>query len=138
MSTSSLAYGPNTAAVRRFLQRLAALPPGEWARATERYAALQRDPAFDRADMSLAREMAASGRDEARRAVVGPTLQLAASAHEDLVARASPGERFPDMDMLAECAWAAVLAMLLRDRLDAADLAILYGPFASVIPAGQL
>ncbi len=133
---AQLPYGPNTAAVRRFLQRLAALPPRSWADAAQRYARLQRNAAFASADDALAVAIERSARDDARRAVVGPLVRLAANVSQDLGAHG--GDPATDADALAESALAAVLSLIAEDRLAPDAFATLYAPFNDVVPRDTL
>src|SRR5512133_3355511 len=110
-------YGPNTDAVRRLLQRLAALPPEEWARLAQLYEGLARTASFAAADRSLGETIAAAGREAEGEAVVGPVVQLATDAAER-VARAMGGDSTPEPDRFAEPALAAALAVIARDLLD--------------------
>ena len=120
-------YGPQTLAIRRFLQRLAALPAAEWDAAAARFASLQGTPRFAAADRALSAAVAATGREPERDAALGPLLQLVA------VGDAPEGEA-PELAPVAEAALAAVLALLVRDVLPATAFATLYGPFAEVVP----
>lgn len=134
------AYGPNTPAVRRFLQRFAALRPSELERAARAYAELDATPALTSADRALAQAMERTGRAAERDAVVGPLVQL---AHDPDRPRApgAPADRDEGLALLppvAEAALGAALALIVRDVLDARAFATLYGPFAELIPADAL
>lgn len=132
-------YGPNTAAVRRFLQRLAALPAPQWALASEQYRDGQRAASFGLADDALALAIQETGRDDARRAVVGPTLRLAESVRADLVAgRTEAIADSTDADSLAESALAAILALIVRDALEREHFDTLYAPFQVLIAPESL
>jgi hypothetical protein len=132
-----LPYGPNTNAVRRLLQRLAALPPEEWARLAQLYEGLARTASFAAADRSLGETIAAAGREAEGEAVVGPVVQLATDAAER-VARAMGGDSTPEPDRFAEPALAAALAVIARDLLDEQQFQLLYGPVSWAVPFGEL
>jgi hypothetical protein len=109
--------------VRRFLEHLARLAPGDWAGAARAYAAGWREPAAAAADAALALAFERTERERARDALVGPLVQLA---------RAAAGSA-ADEDALAEVALAAALALVVRDAMSAGDFARLYAPFAELI-----
>lgn len=132
---ASQPYGPNTAAVRAFLRDLAALPPAAWARAARVYAALATGDAVVRADAALGAAIENAGLERARDAVVGPIVQLAASA----ASRGQPAgaAAATDSEPLAEAALAAALALLARDGLFPESFDALYAPFAEALPADR-
>ena len=130
-------YGPNTNAVRRLLQRLAALPPEEWARLAQLYEGLARTASFAAADRALGESIAAAGREAEGEAVDGPVVQLATDAAER-VARAMGGDSAPEPDRFAEPALAASLAVIARDLLDEPQFLLLYGPVSWAVPPGEL
>ena len=132
----SLPYGPNTNAVRRLLQRLAALPPEEWTRLARLYEGLARTPRFAAADRALGELMAAAGRERESEAVVGPVVQLAADAAERAARAASVGA--PEADAFAEPALAGVLAVIARDLLEEEQFQVLYGAVSWAVPVGEL
>jgi hypothetical protein len=124
-------YGPQTLAIRRFLQRLAALPAADWAAAARDFDALQGTPRFAAADRALSAAVAATQREPERDAVLGPLLQLVRDPHAP---EPAPDAPLP-LDPVAEGALAAVLALLVRDVLSPSAFATLYAPFAERIPA---
>lgn len=130
-------YGPNTNAVRRLLQRLAALPPEEWARLAQLYEGLSRTASFAAADRALGESIAAAGREGEGEALVGPVVQLATDAAER-VARSLGGDASPDPDRFAEPALAAALAVVARDLLDDQQFQLLYGPVSWAVPPTEL
>ena len=132
---SSRPYGPNTDAVRRLLQRLAALPPEQWTRAARLYEGLQRTPRFSAADRALGDAITAAGREGERDAVVGPVVQIATDAAER-VGRAT-GEA-PDVDRYAEPALAAALAVVARELLDPEQFTTLYASVSWAVPEVEL
>ena len=145
MSEARWPYGPNTMAVRRFLQRLAALAPDERARAADAYAALEGTPRFARADRTLAAVTAAAGRGSERDAALRPLAQLLhagplplGDGTESDEALAESAAAAVAMDAMAPAAVAAVLALVVRDVLPADALATLYAPFAELIPVARL
>lgn len=132
-----LPYGPNTSSVRRLLQRLAALPPEEWARLAQIYEGLARTASFAAADRALGEHIDATHREGERDAVLGPVVQLAADAAER-VARAAGGGAEPDPDRFAEPALAAALAVVARDLLDDQQFQLLYGPVSWAVPLVEI
>ena len=134
MTSPAAPYGPSTAAIRRFLQRLAALTPAEWAEAARAYATIADSPRFRAADRALGGAIDRAGRTAERDAALGPLLQL--------VRADAPPDAAPDaevaLDPVAEPALAALLALLARDLLPAETVATLYAPFASLIPLPTL
>ena len=132
-------YGPNTPAVRRFLQRFAALRPAEWERAARRYEEQQGTPALAAADRALAQSVERAGRTAERDAVVGPLVQLVRDApipprgHE----RGDEGLALL-LPPVAEAALAALLALVVRDVLPARAFDALYAPFAELVPVQVL
>jgi hypothetical protein len=125
-------YGPNTAAVRAFLRDLAALAPSAWARAARTYAVLAAGDAGTRADAALGAAIENAGLERARDAVVGPVVQLAASA----ASRGQPAgaASAASADPLAEVALAAALALVARGLVPADVFEALYAPFAELVP----
>lgn len=128
-------YGPQTALLRRFLQRLAAQPAIVWLAAARRWEQQAATPAVQRADRALAVAVPRLGREQARDLLVGPVLQLARRA-------AAFAAESPDADdavhRLAEPALAAALALLVADGLADEQVAALYAPFEGAIPRGSL
>jgi hypothetical protein len=127
-------YGPNTAAVRRFLQRLAALAPDEWAAATQAFSVAEGTPAFRRADRALAAAVPAAGREAERDAALRPLTQLLRAGDD----AAGPGGPGADFDPIAPAAVAAVLGLVMRDVLAQDAFETLYGPFRELIPIERL
>ena len=118
----ALPYGPNTRAVRRFLQRFAALGDVQWHDAAQSLDAVEATPRYRAADRALGMSVERTGRGAERDAVVGPLLQLVRDpAHA-----------------VAPAALGAVLALMMRDVLSDADFETLYRPFAELIPAREL
>ena len=129
-----LPYGPASAVVRRFLQRLASQRELVWLAAARRY----QDPAEAierrRADRALGAAIERLGREPARDALIGPVVQMARR-----VASALHPEVTDDvLEGLAEPALAAALALVVSDELDPAILASLYRPFEGAIPLASL
>ena len=137
-------YGPNTAAVRRFLQRLAALAPADWDAAAARYTDATGTAALVAADRALGRAMDQAGRVAERDAAVGPLVQLLQGAAPPQASTAADPDADPAeaalaaLPAVAEAALAAVFALVVRDVLPARSFDALYAPFAELIPAGQL
>jgi hypothetical protein len=121
-------YGPSTPAVRRFLQRFAALDPAAWDAAAAAFHAAERTPAFATADQALALAIERSGRVAERDAVLGPLLQLVRPAGGEA------GGEHP----VAAAALGAVLALVVHDVMDEGAFRALYAPFATLIPVDHL
>ncbi|WP_396203455.1 hypothetical protein [Gemmatimonas sp.] len=131
-------YGPNTAAIRRFLVRLAGLGIEARSRVTDAYAAEVSTRAWVLAETALATAIERSGREPQRDALSGPLLQLVqrdrGAAATATAAEATDEDRVLDtLDPVAEPALAALLALLVCDLLDGAQLARLMAPFEGVI-----
>ena len=124
-------YGPNTPAVRRFLQRFAALAPDEWAAAARAFAANEGTPRHRRADRTLAATVASAGREGERDAALRPLAELVRRGGRDADAE-------PELDPVAPAAVAAVLALVMRDVLAADAFDALYAPFAELVPLDRL
>ena len=137
-------YGPNSAPVRRFLQRFAALRPAEWREAAAAFERLQGAAGFVTADRALAAAITGAGREDARDAVLGPLAQLAQrppDAPPDASPDASPDgatEVIASLDPAAEAALAALLALIVRDLLTESAFTTLYSPFAALVPLASL
>ena len=130
-------YGPQTPAVRRFLQRFAALSAADWDAAVEAYAAAAVTAAYTAADRDLARAVERAGRTGERDAVLGPLAQLVRVDADPLHAPVD-GEPPVAMHRVAEAALAALLALVVRDVLPPRAFAVLYAPFEAMIPARTL
>jgi hypothetical protein len=136
-------YGPNTPAVRRFLQHLAALAPGDWDRAAAAYADAAGTAALSAADRALGRAVDQAGRAAERDAAVGPLVQLLQGASPAAPPAPDPGVDPADaalaaLPAVAEAALAAVFALVVRDVLPARAFDALYAPFAALIPPHRL
>ena len=132
MSTlGSQPYGPETAAVRRFLVRLAGLGSTDRAAVVARYETIAATRAYEAADARLGEVITRSGREEARDALSGPLLQLVKRPTPD----ASPESEIA-LEPIAEPALAALLALMVRDLLDDATELLLTDAFADTIPPG--
>lgn len=132
---SSGAYGPQTPAIRRFLVRLAALPSDARSTVVQRYREQELLADFHAADATVGETIERSGRTDARDALGGPLVQIVQ------LPRDAPSRDLADdddlsgmLDPIAEPALAALLALLVRDLLPAAQFAVLYQPFAEAIP----
>jgi len=124
-------YGPETAAVRRFLVRLAGLGSTDRAAVVARYETIAATRAYEAADARLGEVITRSGREEARDALSGPLLQLVKRPTPD----ASPESEIA-LEPIAEPALAALLALMVRDLLDDATELLLTDAFADTIPPG--
>ncbi|WP_411280236.1 hypothetical protein [Gemmatimonas sp.] len=126
---SALPYGPQTAAVRGFLVRLAGLGAADRAAVVARYEAVAATRAYEGADTRLGDVITRSGREEARDALSGPLLQLVKRT-------TSPTATEIELEPIAEPALAALLALMVRDLLDDATLRLLTDAFSDTIPLG--
>ena len=126
-------YGPATDAVRSFLVQLAGLDGEAHDAVVARFTELQQTRPYVAADVILGETMERSGRSDARDAVAGPLLQLVSigEPEDSTVANQSAGLT---LDLIAEPALAAVLALIVSDLLSTATLATLYAPFEPFIP----
>jgi hypothetical protein len=124
-------YGPETAAVRRFLVRLAGLGAPDRAAVVARYETVAATRAYEAADARLGEVITRSGREEARDALSGPLLQLVKRPMPE----ASPESEIV-LEPIAEPALAALLALMVRDLLDDATVRLLTDAFADTIPPG--
>ncbi len=135
-SLTTTPYGPQTPAIRRFLQRFAALSSADWDRAAAEYAGALGTAAHVAADHDLARAVERAGRTAERDAVLGPLGQLVR-----VPAPESDAEN-PDapvaMHPVAESALAALLALVVRDVLPPRAFTVLYAPYAGIIPTAAL
>jgi hypothetical protein len=122
------AYGPNTPAVRRFLQRFAALDAAAWDGAAAAFHAAETTPAFASADQALGLAIERSGRGAERDAVLGPLLQLV---------RREPADASSEHPVAA-AALGALLALVVADVLDEGALRVLYEPFERLVPITSL
>ena len=130
-------YGPETAAVRRFLVRLAGLGATDRAAVVARYETIAATRAYEAADARLGEVITRSGRDEARDALSGPLLQLVKRPTPDVSpASDAKAEAEIALEPIAEPALAALLALMVRDLLDDATVQLLTDAFADTIPPG--
>lgn len=136
MSTlGSQPYGPQTAAVRSFLVRLAGLGAADRDAVVTRHAALADSPRYRRADATLGDVITRSGREAARDALTGPLLQLV--KRQAALTDADQGDTDDiALDPIAEPALAALLALLVRDLLDDDTVRLLSDAFSDTIPPG--
>ena len=132
---TSLPYGPNTAVVRRFLQRLAGKPASDCIAAARSYLALQGTEELRTADRALGNALASSGRTDARDAIVGPLVQLMQGHSAKIDADITGGLTVDD---LSEAALAAALGLIVGDVIPGPLLEVLYRPFAEIIPLEEV
>ena len=130
-------YGPNTTAVRRFLQRFAALSHDEWSAAVRAFDAAEGTPRFRRADVALGSAISGAGREAERDAAMRPLLQLV-RATPDAAREDGDDDGEDARDPGAPAAAAAVLALVARDVLHPDLFATLYAPFAELGPLDRL
>lgn len=142
-------YGPNTARVRRFLVRLAALSTGERNAVVARYADVAGTRAFAAAERALADIIEGAGRTAARDALAGPLLQIVRATSGAMPADApgaslpdapdaSPSDAPPDLDPIGEPALSALLALLVEDQLRDDHRGLLFTAFEEAIPLARL
>jgi hypothetical protein len=129
-------YGPQTAAIRHYLVRLAGLSRSDRLQVVAAYASHQQSAAFQHAEDELAVVMERSGREDARAALSGPLLQLVkrAPVTADSDRDVESTDALHDMDPVAEPALAALLALLVRDLLPDEAFRALTAPMALVLP----
>ncbi len=131
-------YGPETPAIRRFLVRLAALAPDVRQRVVQRYREQELSSDFHAADATVGETIERSGRTDARDALGGPLVQIVQIVQRPTDAAQRENADEDDLsgmlDPIAEPALAALLALLVRDLLPAAQFAVLYAPFSDAIP----
>jgi hypothetical protein len=132
-TASSQPYGPETAAVRGFLVRLAGLGTTDRAAVVARYETLAATRAYQAADARLGEVIARSGREQARDALTGPLLQLTKRPVADTDTPAAVGEEIA-LEPIAEPALAALLALMVRDLLDDATMRLLTEAFSETLP----
>ena len=134
MSDKGLPYGPATVAIRRFLQRLAALDANAERDVVRHYEALSATDEFRRAELAMAMAVAEAGRVAERDSIAGPLIQIVRtreSQSDELVQQINISAN--NLRPIAEPALGAILALLMRDTLTATQMQILYEPFASLI-----
>ena len=142
-TTSPLPYGPFTAEVRRFLQRVAILTPAAEEEVVVEYQLAVQSAEYQAAERVLGSAIARSNREKERDALGGPLLHLL-RADGQLVANdisnASPSitANVAPYRPIAEPALAALLGILMQDVLSADLVARLYAPFAHRIPRTSL
>ena len=124
-------YGPQTAAIRGFLVRLAGLGTTDRAAVVARYETIALTRDYEAADTRLGDVIKRSGREEARDALSGPLLQLMKRPVPDASTAAEIA-----LEPIAEPALAALLALMVRDLLDDATVRLLTDAFTDTIPLG--
>ncbi len=133
-AASALPYGPQTAAVRGFLVRLAGLGAADRATVVSRYEMVSATRAYRAADTLLGEVVTRSGREDARDALSGPLLQIVkrtAPASASATPRAAETALDPEVEFepIAEPALAALLALMVRDLLDEGTVNLLTSAF---------
>lgn len=122
-------YGPQTAAVRRFLVQFAGLGADARTEVLTRHRAIVDDREYVAAESLIGETIARAGRTDARDALAGPLMQLVRTT-----ASADPDDDVLSMlDPIAEPALAALLALLVADLVPSSAFAELYQPFEAVI-----
>ena len=127
-------YGPATDVVRRFLVRLAALDRDTHDDIVRRYDTLHVQASYREADVVLGVAIERSDRAYARDALAGPFVQMMQRPARDGAAGMDPAE----LDVIAEAALAALLALVVVDVLPHGTLQTLYAPFDAVVPLASL
>ncbi len=134
--TASLPYGPNSAAIRRFLVQLAGLGTIDRARVATRYDALSGSRGWSDAERHLAEAITRADREGFRDALSGPLLQLVRRPEAAPVSDTSTDEdALAALDPVAEPALAALLALVVDDLLDDRTRDTLRQPFEGVLDA---
>jgi len=138
----ALPYGPQTAAVRGFLVRLAGLGAADRAAVVSRYDAVSTTRAYEAADARLGDVITRSGREEARDALSGPLMQLmkrpvAAITEATSTDTDTDTDTELELEPIAEAALAALLSLMVRDLLDDATVRLLTDAFSDTIPLGS-
>jgi hypothetical protein len=134
-ATSSQPYGPETAAVRGLLVRLAGLGTADRAAVVARHETLAATRAYEAADTRLGEVIARSGREQARDALSGPLVQLMKRRVADTDTSSAVGDEIA-LEPIAEPALAALLALMVRDLLDDATVQLLTEAFRETLPPG--
>jgi hypothetical protein len=134
--TTSLPYGPESAAVRRFLAQLAGLSAADRSRVVALHATHAASRNWIAAEDAMAEAFVRSDRESLRDALGGPLMQLVRLP--DAAATIREDEALASLDPIAESALAALLALVVRDLLAPAHVATLLAPFASVIDIAAL
>lgn len=129
---SSQPYGPQTAAVRSFLVRLAGLGSADREAVVARHTAIARSRAYEAADTLLGELVTRSGREEARDALSGPLMQLVKRPADPNAHHETDDEIA--LEPIAEPALAALLALMVRDLIDPASLRLLTDAFSDTLP----
>lgn len=122
-------YGPQTAAVRRFLVQFAGLGADARAEVMTRHRAIVDGREYVAAESLIGETIARAGRTDARDALAGPLFQLVRTTPTT----ASDDDVLSMLDPIAEPALAALLALLVADLVPSSALAELYQPFDAVI-----
>lgn len=129
---SALPYGPQSAAVRRFLVQFAGLSADDRARVVAAHAVQSETRAWMSAERRLAETVARSDREGFRDALSGPLLQLVRRPNAE--PPTTEAEALDALDPVAEPALAALLALLVQDLLPPDVVRTLGGPFDDVLP----
>jgi hypothetical protein len=127
-------YGPQTAAVRRFLVQFAGLGAAARAEVMASHRAVVDRREYVAAESLIGETIARAGRTDARDALAGPLLQLVRTADE----AAANDDALSMLDPIAEPALAAMLALLVADLVPETAFAELYRPFESVISLSRV
>lgn len=133
MTAPALPYGPQTAAIRRYLVRLAGLSASDRRAMVAEFSTLSTTRAYDAAETALAHAIERSGREAARDALSGPLLQLVRAPDS-----ANTADDLDALDPVAEPALAALLALLVHDLLEPAQFDVLYAAGAALVPLGDV
>ena len=134
----ALPYGPQTAAVRGFLVRLAGLGAADRAAVVSRFDAVSTTLAYEAADARLGDVITRSGREEARDALSGPLMQLMKRPVAAITeATSTDTDTELELEPIAEAALAALLSLMVRDLLDDATVRLLTDAFSDTIPLGS-
>jgi nucleoside-diphosphate-sugar epimerase len=130
-------YGPQTAQIRTFLQRLAALDEDAHARVLSTWSAHRERASFRRAERTLGEVMARADRESALDAAAGPLLQMMRRPASESAVATESDDPLATLDPMAEPALATLLALLVRDLLTPDTFAELVAPLAALIDATE-
>jgi hypothetical protein len=131
--TTSLPYGPNSAAIRRFLVQLAGLGVADRARVVMAYGLQSTGRPWMAAEQAMAEAITRGDREGYRDALSGPLMQLVR-----IPGSAEPitdEEALATLEPIAEPALAALLALVVGDLIPEEALTTLLAPFAGVVDA---
>ena len=129
-------YGPNSDAVERFLAGLRALSFPDLGRAVGAWRS-KIDDAWHDAEDAVSRAIADTERHDERQRALEALYEVFRDA--PWFSRREPGSRVPGSDASAQyVATAAMLALLVRDRLEPSQVGVLLAPFEGLIEGDEV